>query len=275
VFSIRLKIPTPPAVLAFSRPSALLKAAHFLDRLQDNSRDSAVGRLVGNELSFARAYVSLYGRKYGSGFSGWEDAIIGGWQTSFNMFAKTGTAFTPFWICNNCGPVALGNRGVSSVDAVGDFNGPSFRPVIIGDVNHGSGNQIWNPAAFDLPPTGADVLSNPNLAKRNSLIGPGTWGVNLGVHKDFHLGERVTATFGADVQNIFNHFLYSPNADDGGGGGSFANLGYFDIAVDPATLKPIIAGFKTNDDFGRLIQTYTQESVDSRRTIRLRLRITF
>ena len=78
--------------------------------------------------------------------------LIGGWQTSFNMFAKTGTAFTPFWICNNCGPVTLGNIGVGSVDAVGDFNGPSFRPVIIGDVNHRSGDQIWDPAAFDLPP---------------------------------------------------------------------------------------------------------------------------
>ena len=216
------------------------------------------------------------GRKYGSGFSGWEDAIIGGWQTSFNMFAKTGTPFTPFWTCNNCFPTGPGNLGVGSVDAVGDFNGPSFRPVIIGDVNHVSGDQIWNPEAFDLPPTGADVLSNPSLAKRNSLTGPGTWGVNLGVHKDFHFGDRIVATFGADVQNIFNHRLFSPNADDGGGGGSFAQVGDFDVGVDPVSpFKPIIADFETNPDFGRLINTYTQEGVDSRRTIRLRLRITF
>ena len=217
------------------------------------------------------------GRKYGSGFSGWQDALIGGWQTSFNMVAKTGTAFTPFWFCDNCGPVALGNIGVGSVDAVGDFNGPSYRPVITGNVNHGSGNQIWNPDAFDLPPIGADVLSNPNLAKRNLLYGPGTWGVNLGVHKDFHFGDRVTATFGADIQNLFNHRLFSPNNDDGGGGGSFANLGDFFIGVDPTTLKPFIPPdlVTRNEDFGRLINTYTQEGVDSRRTVRLRLRITF
>ena len=216
------------------------------------------------------------GRKYGSGFSGWEDALVGGWQTSFNMFAKTGAAFTPFWICDNCGPVTLGNIGVGSVDAVGDFNGPSFRPVIVGNVDHVR-NQIWNPDAFDLPPVGADVLSNPNLAKRNSLTGPGTWGLNLGVHKDFHLGDRVIATFGADVQNLFNHRLYSPNADDGGGGGSFANVGDFFVGVDPTTLKPFIPPdlVSRNEDFGRLINTYTQEGVDSRRTIRLRLRITF
>lgn len=217
------------------------------------------------------------GRAYGSGFSKWTDALIGGWQTSFNMFAKTGTAFTPFWICDDCGPVALGNIGVGSVDAVGDFNGPSYRPVVIGDPNHKSGDQIWDPAAFDLPPIGADVLSNPKLAKRNLLYGPGTWGVNLGVHKDFHFGERVTATFGADVQNLFNHRLFSPNADDGGGGGSFANLGDFSVGVDPVTLKPFIPADQVNlnSDFGRLLNTYTQEGVDSRRTIRLRLRISF
>src|SRR4030095_16155871 len=103
-------------------------------------------------------------------------------------------------------------------------------------------------AAFDLTPDGADVLSNPNLAKRNSLTGPGTWGVNLGVHKDFHIGDRVVANFGADVQNIFNHRLFSPNADDGGGGGSFAQVGACDVGVDPSTLKPFITDVETNPD---------------------------
>ena len=84
---------------------------------------------------------------------------------------------------------------------------------------------------------GADVFDNAKVAKRNLLYGPSTWGVNLGVHKDFHLGDRVTATLGADVQNLFNHRLLSPNVDDGGGGGSFANLGSFTLDVDPATLQ--------------------------------------
>jgi hypothetical protein len=54
-------------------------------------------------------------------------------------------------------------------------------------------------------------------------------------------------------------------------------LGDFSVAVDPATLKPFIPSdlVNLNDDFGRLLSTYTQEGVDSRRTIRLRLRITF
>ena len=221
------------------------------------------------------------GRRYGSSMSRWADLLVGGWQTSFNMFAKSGTGFTPFWICDDCNPIEPGNIGISSVDAVGDFNSePSYRPTVLSnDFNKKSGDRVFNPDAFGPPSVGADVFSNPQNAKRNMLWGPGTWGVNLGVHKDFHATERVTFQFGADVDNLFNHPLFSPNADAGGGGGSFALLGDFNIRVDPNSgkLLPIdpVNDVTRNDDFGRLISSFTQEGIDSRRTIRLRLRITF
>jgi hypothetical protein len=216
------------------------------------------------------------GRKFGSSFSKWENAILGGWQTTFNMFAKSGTGFTPFWLCDDCGTAEPGNIGVSSSDAYGDFNSePSYRPIVIGNYNHRNGNQIWDPNAFALPPFGADLFNNPQVAKRNLLYGPGTWGVNLGVHKSFQFGERVTATFGADIDNLFNHPLFSPDSDYGGGGGPFAFLGDFDIGVNPTTLKPVLADVTPNGSFGRLEQTFSQDGVDSRRTIRLLLRISF
>ena len=216
------------------------------------------------------------GRKFGSSFSRFTDAFLGGWQTSFNMFAKTGTGFTPFWICDNCGPAVPGNVGVASLDATGDFGAePSFRPTVIGNFNKRTGDQIWDPNAFGLPPLGADVFDNSQIAKRNLMYGPGTWGVNLGVHKNFHFGERVMAEIGADINNVFNHPLWSPDSDYGGGGGPFALLGDFNIGVNPTTLQPFISDFTPNTDFGRLINTFTQEGVDSRRTIRLRLRVTF
>ena len=184
--------------------------------------------------------------------------------------------FTPFWICDNCFPEGPGNIGVTSLDATGDFNvEPSYRAVVIGNYNKRNGNQIWDPAAFALPSVGADVFDNPQVAKRNLLYGPGTWGVNLGVHKDFRFGERVTATLGADIDNVFNHPLFSPDADYGGGGGPFALLGDFNVGVDPSTTQVFIADVSPNPDFGKLINTFTQEGVDSRRTVRLRLRITF
>ncbi|MBS1851577.1 MAG: TonB-dependent receptor [Acidobacteria bacterium] len=218
------------------------------------------------------------GKRFGSSFSKIADAILGGWQTSFNMFAKTGTGFTPFWLCDNCGPAMPGNVGVGSMDAVGDFGSePSFRPVVTGNFNRRNGDQIWDPNAFALPPTGADLFDNPGVAKRNLLMGPGTWGVNLGVHKDFQVGERVNLQFGADINNVFNHPMYSPDSDYGGGGGPFAFLGDFNIGVDPDSRKVFIdpSTVVPNEDFGRLINTFTQEGIDSRRTVRLRLRITF
>jgi hypothetical protein len=221
------------------------------------------------------------GRHYGTSMSRWADLLVGGWQTSLNMFAKSGTGFTPFWICDDCNPIEPGNIGISSVDAVGDFNAePSYRPIVLSnDFNKKNGDQIFNPAAFAPPSVAADVFSNPANAKRNMLWGPGTWGVNFGVHKDFHATERLTFQLGADIDNLFNHPLFSPNADAGGGGGSFALLGNFVIRVDPTTgaLLPIdpAVDVTPNPDFGRLISSFSQEGIDSRRTVRLRLRITF
>jgi len=223
-------------------------------------------------------------RRFGANMSRAADLFLGGWQTAFNMFAKTGTGFTPYWLCNNCGPALPGNIGITSVDAVGDFNadGPTYRPLVLNSsFNHKNGDQIWDPSSFGLPDVGADVFSNQQVAKRNMLWGPGTWGVNLGVHKDFQFNDRVTLQFGADVDNIFNHPLLSPDQNTGGGGGPFAKLGAFFIRVDPNTLKiePIGQTHPTdvirNDLFGRLQSSFTQEGVNNRRTIRLRLRLTF
>ena len=222
------------------------------------------------------------GRQYGTSISKWADAIVGGWQTTFNMFAKSGTGFTPFWICDDCNPIEPGNIGISSLDAVGDFNAePSFRPVVLSNnFNQRNGDQIWNPAAFGLPSVGSDVFTQAGVAKRNMLWGPGTWGVNLGVHKDFHFGDRVNVQFGADADNVFNHPLLSPDFNAGGGGGTFALLGDFNVRVDQTTGKLLPIDPATditfqNPDFGRLKNTFAQEGIDNRRTVRLRLRITF
>jgi hypothetical protein len=221
--------------------------------------------------------------RIGSSFSKLTDTLLGGWQTTFNMFAKSGQGFTPFWICDDCDPVEPGNIAVSSIDAVGDFNAePSFRPLVLNNsINtgkKGSNAIIWNAGSFGLPSVGSDLLSNPAVAKRNMLVGPGAWGVNLGIHKAFPIGERVVATLGADFDNIFNHPLLAPDANFGGGGGTFAELGDFNIRVDPnsGVVLPIATSdVNFNPLFGQLTNSFPQEGVLSQRTIRLRLRITF
>ena len=237
------------------------------------------------------------GRQYGSGLSKWVDALIGGWQTTFNMFAKSGTGYTPFWLCDDCDPIFPGNIGVGSVDAVGDFNSPNFRPNILShniDTGHTSSSAtMWNVTAFGPPSVGSDFLSNPAVAKRNMLIGPSMWGVNLGLHKNFKVTERISANIGADVDNIFNHPLLAPDLNNGGGGGTFAQVGDFFLAPPVAgppgqqpRLTPITTPnpscpfpgqscFELNPSFGQLIQSFDQEGVTARREIRLRLRVTF
>jgi hypothetical protein len=227
------------------------------------------------------------GRKFGSSFSRWTDTVIGGWQTTFQMFAKSGTAFTPYWTCDNCGNgvrmVGPGNFAVESVDALGDFDDfIGYRPLVVGNYKQHVGDQLFNPAAFAPPTMGADVFDNPGVARKNLLWGPGAWGVNFGLHKEFKVGEKVTASLGADFNNIFNHPIRMPNLDFADG--SFSYLGGFNIQIDPNTLQPQLmpdptnpTGFaiSPNSDFARAFSTFSQEGVDSRRTTRLRLRITF
>jgi hypothetical protein len=224
------------------------------------------------ELPFGRSM------KYGHVLAKWADVIVGGWQTTFQMFAKSGTAFTPYWTCDNCGNgermVGPGNIASESIDALGDFNDfIGYRPLVTGDFKQRVADQLFNPAAFAPPTMGADVFTNSGVARKNLLWGPGAWGVNFGLHKDFKFKERITASLGADFNNIFNHPLRMPNQDFGDG--SFSYLGGFDIAVDPGTLRPVVQDVNPNPDFARAFSTFPQEGVDSRRTVRLRLRVTF
>jgi hypothetical protein len=211
------------------------------------------------------------GRKYANDMPNWADTALGGFQLTWNMFAKSGTGFTPYWECGNCDPVFPGNIGSEFLDAVGGFNGTSFRPIVLsGSPYIKKGDQFFNPAAFGPPTVGADTLDNPNLARRNILTGPGTWGVNLGLRKFFHIKENTQLEVGADFDNVFNHPLRSP-ADI-----NFAHLGVFFLDVDPATGKLLpITRFDPDPDFGRTVQSFTQEGIDNRRSIRLRVRLTF
>ncbi|HEY2013099.1 MAG TPA: TonB-dependent receptor [Bryobacteraceae bacterium] len=235
----------------------------------DFSRDSFVSR---QRLTFYGIFDAPLGtgRKYGSNMPKALDWVVGGWQLSWNGFVKSGTGFTPYWTCDNCGPLYPGNIASSFLDAVGDFNNTSFRPLVVGDPNKRSGDRFWDGNAFAPPPIGADLFSNPQAASRNFLLGPGTWGVNVGLRKTFRFGEHVRAALGADINNVFNHPLVSSTDT------SFANLGSFALDVDQTTGKLLpITRVTPNPDFGRLINSFTQDGIDARRAIRLRLRLTF
>ena len=235
------------------------------------------------------------GERFAANSSKLANLLIGGWQLTYNMFAKSGVWFTPFLDCTDCDPVNPGNVGTGAMDAVGDFNATSIRPLIISNPrkNVPKGYQ-WNPAAFALPSIGADLFSQANVAKRNSIVGPGAYGVNLGAHKNFQLTNRFKVEIGADIDNLFNHALRSPDSSYAysgpEGGPSYAGLGSFNLYVDQTPLppnsptQPAILPLNSNytpnsgqpfGNFGQNYQTFENEGISGNRVIRLRGRITF
>ena len=209
------------------------------------------------------------GRQFGASMNKAVDAVVGGWQTSFQMYAKSGTAFTPFWTCDDCGPIMPGNIFSTAISPAG-WNGTT-RPLVVGDPNKKSGDFIWDASAFTPPSVGADFFSNPKNAPRNMLVGPSVWGTNIAITKAFRISERMQLSFKAVFDNVFNHPTFAPLYSD-----TIASLGDFNLEVDPKTARLLpIKDVTTNPDFGRLYDTYQHENIDDRRSIRLSLRLIF
>ena len=237
----------------------------------DYSRDAFVSR---HRAVFYGTYNLPFGRgrAFGKEIPRALDAVAGGWQLSWNGFAKSGTSFTPYYTCDTCGVVFPGNLASNFIDPIGAFEGiVGFRATVVDGVNPyvRQRDQFLNPAAFTLPSAGADVLDNPESARRGFLTGPGTWGANLGVRKSFRFTETVRLEVGADFNNVFNHPLLSPTALS-----TFARVGSFSVFVNPQR-QVTVGNFIANPRFGKTDETFKQEGIEDRRLTRIRLRLTF
>jgi hypothetical protein len=92
---------------------------------------------------------------------------------------------------------------------------------------------FFNPDAFAVPTTGADVFDNPQWRNEIRCLAPGTWAVNLGFKKFFSFSEQTRLEVGVDFNNIFNHPLLTPQDIE------FANVGDFDVSLNAAG-QPVI-----------------------------------
>ncbi len=90
------------------------------------------------------------------------------------------------------------------------------------------------------------------------------------LNKTFQPGERFRLKLGVQFDNAFNHPMRAPSDDQ-----YLAWLGTLNLAVNQATRKLQIASLDRNLDFGHFFESFNQEGVDSRRTIRLTLRFSF
>ncbi len=136
------------------------------------------------------------GRAWGANAPGVVDAVLGGWEISTMAVFQSGTYFSPTYDASSIpqgqSPWLL-NR-----------NGAANRPNCTGADPY-TGDSGWygvylNAAAFSIP-TGGSYGNCP----ANSLVGPGAWSVNLGLHKGFNLTERVKLKVEGNFMNVFNH----------------------------------------------------------------------
>jgi outer membrane receptor protein involved in Fe transport len=138
------------------------------------------------------------GRHFGSGFNGFEEAILGGWEVTSIFSATSGSPFT-VTLEND-----IANIGARSI---------SQRPNVTGVSPYAgfkSTTGLWmNPAAFAIPPD----YTFGNLG-RNTLIGPGFFQWDFGGYKNFRVTERAALQFRAEIFNITNRVNFgTPNSD--------------------------------------------------------------
>jgi hypothetical protein len=139
-----------------------------------------------------------HGRAYGVHIPGWENAVLGGWQTN---------GITTFQGGN---PLAVsGSNTLSSFDFQTLRANTNFQnPSLSGPVKNRY-NKYFNTADFSQPPA---FTLGAGPAYYNHLRGPGLDNTDFSLFKVFSPVEKLKAEFRAEAFNIFNHPEFSnPN----------------------------------------------------------------
>jgi hypothetical protein len=138
----------------------------------------------------------------GRDVSGWANEIIGGWQVSGIVTARSGL---PFSTSTGAFPVGF------VFDSPAVFNGNASN--LHGTINTSGQNITY--FGGDAASLGFTNPQNGQIGVRNNLRGPRFWNVDLGIAKNFALpweGQRLQIR--ADAFNAFNDNFFSlPNAN--------------------------------------------------------------
>jgi len=145
------------------------------------------------------------GKDYLGGAGRAADLIVGGWQMNWTLNWSSGLPWTPSY--SQCG--ADKDTGPCRPNLVGSFSpsAGSLDPVKHQVVFFTPSATLASPGAT----AGAFQRPQPGTfgaVARNKFTGPGFFGANLAVMKNFTVTERVKAQFRVDAFNVFNHPVY-------------------------------------------------------------------
>jgi hypothetical protein len=149
---------------------------------------------IGQQFSTNFSYQLPFGKgeKFGSGASGLEQFLIGGWQWNGIVSARSGFPFSPQVGRNQSGD---GQFQVSDV--------PNVVPgcqVILGVQSFKTTGKYFNPNCFTLPLAG--TYGN---AGRDQFFGPGFFNIDSSLFKQIPVRERLNLQFRVEFFNILNH----------------------------------------------------------------------
>jgi hypothetical protein len=173
---------------------------------------------IRNRLTVNGNYLLPFGR--GRAFlnkSRWEDEIVGGWSSSLTFAAQTGT---PFSVGPNISTAAGGGaRAIKIRDPFAPGGSPdATNPGVTCATKTKTKTNWYNPCAFANPLPGSDIgtlLPSPVTDEPTAIAllggrsltvyGPGYYGVNMSLFKNFTTFREQYLQFRADAFNILNH----------------------------------------------------------------------
>jgi hypothetical protein len=124
---------------------------------------------------------------------GLPNLIFGGWMLNGTVTAASGLPFTPY-IAGAVSDVAGGVNGTLRAN----YNG---QPIALADPTM---LEFFNTAAFSIPPAGTF-----GTAGRNTIIGPASHTLNMGLMKNFPVPGTRGMTLAAQATNILNTPVWS------------------------------------------------------------------
>lgn len=134
-------------------------------------------------------FTSGMGLGGGTLVGGWRGGLFKDWTLATQVTGGSGLPITPVYM------TAVSGTGVTG----------SIRPDYTGPALYGAPPGLFlNPAAVAAPAPG-----RWGNAGRNSITGPGQFGVNASLGRTFRLGDRISADFRVDSLNALNHVTFS------------------------------------------------------------------
>jgi hypothetical protein len=128
--------------------------------------------------------------RLGSFWDGWRGTLFKEWTLLANMTVGSGLPLTPAILA----PVP--GTAITS----------TLRPDVTGvPVYDTSAGGFLNPAAFVAPQAG-----QWGNAGRNTITGPGQFGLNASLARTFRVNERISMDLRVDATNVLNHVTF-PN----------------------------------------------------------------